>query len=302
MRCPCIAQPAGAAPITGKGGVRRQSRQPVRWPALAALLFWSWTLAAPEARAEAPPRVRVAVVGGLVLCGVWPELSRRAAAATGLEIETVAAAPKEGIVPAFRQGEAELLLMHGSDETYHLQAAGLAAPLQAWAMNEHVILGPPEDPARIAQAPDAATALARIIEADAPMIGFRDPGSLAVMHALFRARGLRPGIRQQLPDTGATPQQVLESAAAQGAYVIAGHIPVAFGKMPQAGLALLFSGDPAMRRVYVLVQPGPRHPASPEQRQRARQLADYLQSPAGRQALEAANQSAGSPWVFPLPE
>lgn len=58
----------------------------------------------------------------------------------------LADAPKEGVIPPFRRGEADLLLIHGSDETYALQAAGLAAPLRAWAMNEHVIVGPDDDP------------------------------------------------------------------------------------------------------------------------------------------------------------
>lgn len=118
--------------------------------ALSALSSW------PVLAAET---VRVAVVGGLVMCGVWPALVPLAEKATGLKIETVAAASKEGIVPVFRRGEADLLLIHGSDETYALQAAGLvAAPLRAWSMNEHLIVGPNDAPAYIADARDSAEA------------------------------------------------------------------------------------------------------------------------------------------------
>jgi len=254
--------------------------------------------AAQDTTAEA--RVKVAVVGGLVLSGVWPALAKRAGKATGLVIETVAAAPKEGVVPIFRDGEADLLLIHGSDETYGLLAAGVAAPLRAWAMNEHVIVGPNDDPAKVAEAPDAADAMRRIVAADAPLIGFRDPGSFGIVHGLFRSLGLRPGPRQQLYDDAESPQQVLRSAADKHGYAVVGHIPVAFGKMPSKGMAVLLKGDPAMRRVYVVVEPGPRHPANPRQRELARQLTDYLVSPAGQADLVAADKEAGGPWVFPL--
>lgn len=250
--------------------------------------------------AGAAPPVRVTVVGGLVLSGVWPRLLPRAEKATGLKIETVAAAPKEGIVPLFRRGDADLMLIHGSDDTHALLAAGLAAPLRAWAANEHVIVGPAEDPAGIAGSPDGAAAFRRLVETDAGLMGFRDPGSFSVSHALFRAAGLRPGPRQQLFDDGETPQQVLAAARRLGAYAVVGHIPVKFGRMPAEGMAVLVRGDPAMRRVYVVVEPGPRHPADARQRARAKRLADYLVSPRGQADLRDADREAGGPWVFPL--
>lgn len=257
------------------------------------------------ANAAEHPTVRVAVVGGLMLCGVWPALAKRAKAATGLKIETVAAAPKEDIVPVFTQGGADLLLIHGSDETYQLLAQGMAAPLRAWAKNEHVIVGPPGDPADVAKAIDGADAMRRIATVDAPLIGYRDPGSFSIMQHLWRTIGLRPGPRQQLFDDGDRPQQVLQTAAKQSAYVIVGHIPVAFGKMTSDAYKVLLSGDPAMRRVYVAVEPGPRHPADQSRRVLAHRLADYLLSPAGQAALISANQAVATPerpgpWIFPL--
>lgn len=270
---------------------------------LMGLLLALSAQAAPAASNE----IRVAVVGGLAMSGVWPELAKRAEAATGLHIVTVAAAPKEGIVPPFTKGEAELLLIHGSDETYRLQAQGLAAPLRAWAQNEQVIVGPADDPAGVGKARDGIEAIRRISAADAPLIGFRDPGSFSTMQHLWRAAGLRPGPRQQLYDDAEKPQQVVEAAAKHGAYVIAGHMPVAFGRMPAGNYRVLLAGDPDMRRIYVAVEPGPRHPATATQRERAHRLAEYLLSTEGQAALVAADRAAAAPerpgpWVFPLPQ
>lgn len=255
-----------------------------------------------HAESGPPPVLRVAVVGGLRMSGVWPRLAARVEAATGVHLETVAAAPKDEIVPQFVAGDADLMLIHGSDETYALLADAYAAPLRAWARNEHVIVGPVEDPAGVAQATSAADALARIVRADAPMMLFRDPGSFALVQGALRRAGVRPGARQQLYDDAERPQQVLQAAARLHAYVLVGHIPVAMGKMPNpGGLATLFKGDPLLRRVYVAVEPGPLHPADAARRVLAHRVADYLVSAAGQNDLVAADQEIpGGPWLYPV--
>lgn len=164
--------------------------------------------------------------------------------------------------------------------------------------NLYVVLG--TAPAGVAQAANGAAAMARIVAADAPLLAFRDPGSFSIAQALFRRAGVRPGPRQQLYDDAESPQSVLVSAARQGAYAVVGHIPVASGKMPSHGLKVLLHGDPAMHRVYVLVEPGPAHPANAERRRLARRLADYLLSARGQADLRAADREAGGPWVFAL--
>ena len=253
-----------------------------------------------QALAAKPPVVTVAAVGGLTLCGTWPALAQKASQVLGLSVETVQSAPKEEIVPVFSTGEADLMLIHGSDAAYALLATGMAAPLRAWAQNEHVIVGPPDDPANVRGAANGAEAMRRIAAVGAPFIAFRDPGSHALVQALWRSAGVHPGA-WVLPDTAVTPQAILQLAAQKHAYAVVGNIPVAFGKIPHDGLAVLLSGDPAMRRIYVVVEPGPRHPASPQRRAAARRLADYLVSPAGQRALVTADLAAGGPWIYPLP-
>ena len=246
------------------------------------------------------PRLAVAVVGGLSLCGTWPRLAEKMGKALGLDIVTVSSGPKDVVVPAFSSGQADLLLIHGSDASFALLATGLAAPLRAWGLNEHVIVGPPEDPAQVRGAPNGAEAMRRIAAAGAPFVAFRDPGSHGLVQALWKEAGIHPG-PWVVQDTADTPQAILKLAAHKRAYVVVGRIPVAFGKIPHDDLAVLLAGDPAMRRVYVVIEPGPQHPASPEKRAAARRLADYLVSPAGQADLAEADLAAGGPWLYPLP-
>ena len=70
----------------------------------------------------ATPELRIALVGGLVLSGVWPNLATSLGDALGLDVHIIAAAPKEQVVPLFATGKADVLLIHGGDETLQLEA------------------------------------------------------------------------------------------------------------------------------------------------------------------------------------
>lgn len=251
-------------------------------------------------RAASDDALRVAVIGGIVLCGVWERLAPRLERGVGLSIRTVASAPKEGVVPPFRKGEADVLLIHGSDESLALAYQGISGPLRVWGANEHVIVGPAEDPAGVRGLTDGAAALKRIAAARASMIGFRDPGSHGVLQNLIRRSGVSVSPDWLLVDTLPEAHQVLELASQRRAYVIVGHIPVMFEKLRGEGLEVLVRGDPRMRRPYVVLEPGPRHPAQEERRAAARRFADYLISDSGQADLVTADRAAGGPWIFPL--
>ncbi len=242
--------------------------------------------------------VQVAAVGGLVLCGVWPRVADAASQALGMPVTTAAAAPKEGVVPAFARGDAQILLIHASDEAMALEAAGLAGPARVWGWNEHVIVGPASDPAGVRQARNGTEALRRIAETNSPFIAMRDPGSYTVVQRLWRRGGVRPDTRWLRVDTSPQPQAVLRLAAEMQAYAVVGHIPVRFGKMNGPGIEVLLHGDPIMRRPYVLLTPGPKHPATTQQRKAAQKVADSLLGSEGQRNLLDANTATGGPWVF----
>lgn len=257
------------------------------WPAVAT------------AQAE-PPVIPVAVVGGLQLSGVWPHLAELAEQDLGVRIDTRLAAPKEQVVPEFRSGQAHLLLIHGGHHAFELQAQGYADPLRIWAYNEHVFVGPKHDPARVAQAGSARDAMARIQNQASPFLAFWDPGSHSLVQPLWRQLRIPGDADWVIADGTEVPQQIVRQAAHHQAYVVVGHIPVAFGKMPLNQQKVLFSGDPQMRRPYVVLTPGPRHPASEYARQQARLLASYLLSEQGQAALLQTQSGSEQLWLYPL--
>lgn len=109
--------------------------------------------------AETP--LRVALIGGLERTDFWSGMEPAIEAALGFELDTVASAPGEEVVPVFMRGEADLLLMHGGDETFAPEALGFAGPLRTWGYNEFVFVVPAADPAGIAEATTGREAIGR---------------------------------------------------------------------------------------------------------------------------------------------
>lgn len=272
-----------------------------RAPLLAGLaLGLAWTIQ-PSRAEDRPVPVRVVVIGGLTMIGFWQRLAPVVEAATQTRLELVATGNKDVIVPVFTARQADLMLIHGGDEVIALLALGQAGRITAWGANEHVVIGPEADPAGVRGAPNGAEALQRIARTRARFIAFDDPGSHAIVQKLWRQADQPPPPGWREPDESPHPQQILAHAAARQAYVVAGHIPMAYGKMAAPGLAVLFKGDPAMRRPYVVVeQPEAPHAPCGLALNAPRRVAAYLASAEGQARIRQAGMARGEPWVFPL--
>lgn len=235
--------------------------------------------------AVAPQELRVAIIGGMVETGLWPELAERFTRLTGHRVKLAAVGPKHVIVEAFRRGGIELIAVHASDAVINLVADGLAADPQPWARNDFVLVGPAEDPAKIRGSRDALAAMRALIAAKAPFVIQASLGSDSVLHDLLEAGKLAMPAEMMVPFGGADQRSMLAFAAQRGAYTIVGRIPFVNGKIPHPGLVAMVQGDVRLRRPYlVAVAQG----AAGEPRlAAARELAAYLRTPATQEWIAA---------------
>jgi len=209
--------------------------------------------AAPPGRAK----VRVAVIGGMTMAGLWRQVSDRFEKQTGYTVVVVATGQRPMLAKALQQGQVDLLTMHSGDITTNLVAAGYGVNLRPWTHNELVIVGPPSDPAKVRGLHHGVEAFRRIAATKAHFVDFHGIGSREVCHRLWKQAHVRPRGDWYLKDESDGHLGILHYAAQHNAYVVVGRMPVVFGKLPRAGMEILVDNDPNMRRPYVVMEADP---------------------------------------------
>ena len=252
--------------------------RPVVIVALLALL----TAGCNERPAADPPAdshvVRCAVIGGMTMTGLWPEIVKMFEAQSGYHCELVATGPRPEISQAFRAGKADLLTMHSGDITTDLVADGYGINMQPWTRNELSIVGPTNDPAGIRGLTNGAAALRKIAETKSRFVDFQGVGSRELAHNIWNAAGLEPKGDWVLKDDTVSKFDILQFARTNNAYVIVGYIPARLGKMNAAGMEILVQGDPAMRRPFIVMEANPKKFPTANHAG-AHALSDFLLSP-----------------------
>jgi tungstate transport system substrate-binding protein len=211
------------------------------------------------ANAPANPKVvRCAVIGGMTMTGLWPEITKMFEAETGYKLELVVTGPRPILDAAMRAGRVDFLTMHSGDISTDLVADGFGINMRPWTRNELCIVGPPEDPAHIRGMTNGAAALRKIAESKAHFVDFEGIGSRELVHTLWRLADLEPKGDWIIKDDSVTKWNILQFARTNGAYVVVGSIPAQTGKMPAAGMEILVQGDPVMRRPFIVMETNPK--------------------------------------------
>lgn len=206
-----------------------------------------------------PRVVRCAVIGGMTMTGLWPEIAKRFEAQTGYRVEVVETGPRPLLDAAMRAGKVDLLTMHSGDITTDLVADGFGINMRPWTRNELCIVGSPEDPANVLGMTNGAAALRKIAEAKARFVDFEGIGSRELVHTLWRLAGTEPkGDWVIKDDTAISKWNVLQFCRSNHAYVVVGYIPAQTGKMANEGVEILVQGDPVMRRPYIVMETNPK--------------------------------------------
>jgi len=252
---------------------------------LALLLQLLLTGCDRDSAATADPRVvRCAVIGGMTMTGLWPEIARRFETATGFKAVVVVTGPRPELDRAMREGKVDLLTMHSGDVTTDLVADGIGVNMRPWTRNELCIVGPLDDPAEVRGMTNGAVALRKIADAKARFLDFQGIGSRELVHNLWRLADVEPKGDWIVRDDAVTKWNILQFARSNHAYVVVGYIPARTGKMPADGMEILVKGDPAMRRPYIVMEANPKRFPTVNHAG-AKALSDFLLSPATQSFL-----------------
>lgn len=271
---------------------------------IGLILMLQLLLVACNRKADAPADARVvrcAVIGGMTMTGLWPEIVKRFEAETGFKTEVVVTGPRPELDKAMREGKVDFVTMHSGDITTDLVADGFCVNMRPWTRNELCIVGPPEDPAGVRGLTNGAAALRKIAGAGARFVDFQGIGSRELVHNLWRLAALEPKGDWVLRDDTVTKWNILQFARSNRAYVVVGYIPAQTGKMANEGMEILVKGDPVMRRPYIVMEANPeRFPKA--NHAGAKALSDFLLSPKVQDfLLTFGTQTNGpGPLFFPV--
>ena len=272
------------------------------WNSLALALLLAATSCERRPTAPADARtVRCAVIGGMTMTGLWPEIARMFESATGYRVEVVATGPRPILEQAMHAGQVDLLTMHSGDITTDLVADGYGVNMRPWTRNELCIVGPPDDPAGVRGMTNGAAALRQIAAAHARFVDFQGIGSRELVHTLWRLAEVEPKGDWVLKDETLSKWNILQFARTNHAYVVVGVIPAQMGKMYAEGMEILVKGDPVMRRPFIVMEANPRKIAGVNTNG-ARALSDFLLSDKVQNfLLEFGSQTNGpGPLFFPV--
>jgi len=150
------------------------------------------------------------------------------------------------------RGEADVAITHAPER----EAAALRAHPTWWyrkiLYNDFLIVGPPEDPARIRSAGDAVTAMKRIADAGVTFISRGDEsGTHERERQLWTTAQTRPA-RERLVVAGAGMGQTLRIASSMDAYTLTdrGTFLALKGSLRSQ---VLLEGDPRLLNTYAVV-------------------------------------------------
>ncbi len=224
------------------------------------IITWlaSWMIVATAQAAE----LKLAVTTSFYNSGLSEILLPQVKTDIGLDVQLIVV----GTGQALRLGQAgdvDAILVHSRKAEDTFLAAGFGTHRREIMYNDFVLVGPSDDPARIAGSANVVTALTRIKIAQAPFISRGDDsGTHKKERALWDLAGISESDLNSswYKAAGAGMGATLNVASGINAYVLTDRASwLNFGN--KGDLALLYAGDPLLFNQYAFIPVNPkRHP------------------------------------------
>lgn len=206
---------------------------------------------------------------------------------SGIKVRVVALGTGQALDMA-RRGDADVVFVHDKAAEEKFIAEGFGVKRQEVMYNDFILVGPKDDPAKVAGGKDITVALKKIEESKAPFVSRGDKsGTHAAELRLWKVAGvdLDKAKGPWYKDTGSGMGPALNSAAAMNAYILADRGTWLSFKNRQS-LVISVEGDKRLFNQYgvILVNPAKHAHVKVAAGQK---FIDWVVSPAGQRAIAA---------------
>jgi tungstate transport system substrate-binding protein len=215
---------------------------------------------------------------------------------TGYIVRAVAIGTGQALVMG-KRGDTDVLLTHDPEAEAPLVKEGYLINRRQFMHNDFIIVGPAQDPARVARAKSAAAAFTHIAEAKVTFVSRGDDsGTHKRERALWQAAGLSP-TRPWYVEAGQGMGATLGIANQKQAYTLTDRATF-LNLQKTLGLEILLEGDPGLLNLYSVLEVNPaKHPKA--NHAGARAFSDFLVSEEGRALIQGfGKERFGQPLYF----
>ena len=237
----------------------------------------------PTAVAADDSPLRLATTTTTVNSGLMDYLLPEFTAATGIEVQMIAAGTGEALRLG-RNGDVDVLLVHARDAEDEFVEAGYGVDRADVMFNDFVIVGPPSDPAGINSAASAGEALGRIAEGKQVFVSRGDDsGTHRRELKLWREAGRSPG-GSWYREVGQGMGRTLQIANQMNAYTLTDR-GTWLAYRGDLQIEMLFEGDPPLLNPYgIIAVNSARYPHV--NYEAAGRLIEWITSPAARRLID----------------
>ena len=270
-----------------------------KYPALtAALTIVGLTILTAQVTAAADKFIVVQSTTSTQNSGLFDFILPKFTKKTGIDVRVVAVGTGQALKNA-RNGDGDVLLVHAKPAEEKFIADGFGVKRFDVMYNDFIIVGPANDPAKIAGMKDAKAALKKIAAAKAPFASRGDDsGTNKKEIALWKAAGIDPskGSGKWYRETGSGMGATLNASVGMGAYTLTDRGTwIAFKNKSTFKIAV--QGDKDLFNQYGVMLVNPKkHPKV--KTVEGQTFIDWLIGPEGQAAI-AAYKKGGQQLFFP---
>jgi len=262
--------------------------------AIIALLVIS---AGAPVEVQSRPSIILATTTSTQDTGLLDVLVPRFEKESGIEVKVIAV----GTGAALRMGatgDADVLLVHAPDAEQEYVRSGDLVDGRQVMHNDFILVGPPDDPARVKEARSIGDAMKAIASRGVFLSRGDDSGTHKAELSLWQAVNIDAKSVTRREETGQGMGATLTVADQKRAYTLTDR-GTYLSLRRRLSLVIMSQGDPGLRNVYHAYAVNPaRHPRA--RRAEARRFIDFLVSPPIQQAIaDFKRQEYGQALFFP---